>query len=171
MSSLGKTAFVDQLVVRELGSASAPVQTIHRASTDLYENDLSFVESGTGDTRLKIKTDGHLQCQEDVEFFNGPINSATKKFSIGLDSSGENFTIRNEVSNEDVFVINADNSGSVASKQDQLKTAVGQVDISTDVLESFQLTSNSDGPDYATSLLTAKAMEDYLEGLKPYLVS
>ena len=62
MSSLGKVAHTDQLIARELGSASRPIETIHRASTDRYQDDLSFVDADTGRTRLKITTDGHLPC-------------------------------------------------------------------------------------------------------------
>ena len=97
MSSLGKLCFVDQLVVSELGSTTTPVQTIHRASTDRYQNDLNWVDTDTEHTRLRLKEDGHLQICEDIEFFAGPsITNSTKRYSIGLSPDGTLFQIKNE---------------------------------------------------------------------------
>ena len=56
-SSLGKQAICDQLLVKEIGSLTTPVETIHRASTDIYQNDLNWVDADTGHTRLRLKED------------------------------------------------------------------------------------------------------------------
>ena len=61
----------EQLEVPELGSIANPVNTIHRASTDIFQNDLKFVESNSGEARLIIRTDGHLAVSRDVEFYDG----------------------------------------------------------------------------------------------------
>ena len=168
-TSLGQTATTDTLYVNTLGSSSKPVHTIHRASEDHYQNDLKFIEQGTNETRLSIATDGHLKIQQDLELYDGPINTGTKRFSIGLDSSGNNFVIRDEVANEDVFVINADGTGSQSEKQDTLVTS-GGLNVNSTVLDSFALTTDGDGTNYATRLLTAKAVEDWFETVQPNLV-
>jgi hypothetical protein len=84
MTSLGDTAHARRILAEELGSFSNPIQTIHRASTDRYQNDLSFVDSNTGHTRAKITTDGHFQIVEDIEFFSGPSleNSIKNTLSV-----------------------------------------------------------------------------------------
>ena len=38
------------LEVEEIGSVAHPVHTIHRASTDLFQNDLKFVEEKSRET-------------------------------------------------------------------------------------------------------------------------
>ena len=113
-TSLGTEAHCDTLVVRELGSSSNPVETIHRASTDRYQNDLNWVDADTGHTRLRLKEDGHLQCVEDIEFFSGPsINTGIKKYSIGLNSDNSKFQIVNETTNQVIF--DDDNAGGVST--------------------------------------------------------
>ena len=107
--NLGKRVYAENLITPVIGSSTNPVQTIYRASTDVYENDLKFVESSSGDTRLKIKTDGHLAVSEDIEFHSGADVEAinTKLFSIGLDDSGDqNFVIRDDQANQDRMTIN-----------------------------------------------------------------
>ena len=108
-TSLGKEAHCDKLVVRELGSRSRPVETIHRASTDQYQNDLNWVDADTGHTRLRLKEDGHLQCVEDLEFFAGPsISTGTKKYSVGL--NGSTFVIRDEENGADLLTLDSNDS-------------------------------------------------------------
>lgn len=95
MSSLGKQIFTDQLIVKQLGIKTTPVQIIHRASTDIYQNDLNWIDADTNHTRLCLKEDGHLQCVANVKFYSGPdILTSTKRFSVGLDAMGINFVIR-----------------------------------------------------------------------------
>ena len=98
MTSIGDIAHCRQLVAEELGSSSNPVQTIHRASKDVYQNDLNFIDANTGHTRLRIKGDGHLQICEDLELFSGPsVTTSEKKYSVGLNATGSAFVIRDEV--------------------------------------------------------------------------
>ena len=104
MTSLGNTAICKRLMAEELGSSSQPVQTIHRASTDIYQNDLNWVDHDTNHTRLRLKEDGHLQIVEDIEFFQGPsVTDSTKKYSVGL--SGDAFVIRDEVNAVDLLTL------------------------------------------------------------------
>lgn len=175
--SLGEDARCDTLVVRELGSASNPVATIHRASTDRYQNDLNWVDADTGHTRLRLKEDGHLQCVEDLEFFQGPsISSSMKRYSVGLNADGDKFVIRDEVAGTELLAL--DSSGLVQSQvvglvdalnSKQAALTVGGQPVSTTVLNTFQLASQGDG-NPVNSLVTAKAIEDWFEGLQSSLV-
>ena len=180
MSSLGKRAICDELIVKTLGSSSIPVETIFRASEDRYANDLKFKETTTGETRLIIRTDGHLAVSQDVEFYDGTnIASSTKRYSIGLNSQGDSFVIRDEVAGIDRITI--DSAGNIsglqtshifgldallASKQSSL-TVNGQP-VNTAVLDTFSIASDGDG-NPANSLLTAKAIEDWFEVLETRL--
>ena len=182
MSSLGKQSFTDQLIVKELGSSTTPVETIHRASTDIYQNDLNWIDADTNHTRLRLKEDGHLQCVEDVELFSGPdIATGTKRFSVGLDAWGD-FVIRDEVAGVDRISIDSegnitgigqsDINGLVAAlegKQAALTTASGQP-VSTVVLNTFALAAGGDGVGYSNSLLTAGAIENWFEALQTSLI-
>ena len=176
-TSLGKEAHCDKLVVRELGSRSRPVETIHRASTDQYQNDLNWVDADTGHTRLRLKEDGHLQCVEDLEFFAGPsISTGTKKYSVGL--NGSTFVIRDEENGADLLTL--DSNDSIAGLTAQLSAlqtkqpalVVNGTPINTEVLNTFALTSGGDGVNYATSLVTAGALENFIENvLQPSLLT
>ena len=55
MVSIGDTAHCRLLVVEELGTATKPVATIHRAGTDIYQNDLNWVDADTNHTRLRLR--------------------------------------------------------------------------------------------------------------------
>ena len=67
MVSIGGIAHCRVLVADELGTSTRPISTIHRASTDIYQNDLNWVDSDTMHVRLRLKEDGHLQVVEDIE--------------------------------------------------------------------------------------------------------
>ena len=182
-SSLGKQAICDQLLVSVLGSNTTPVQTIHRASTDVFQNDLNFVENDSGETRLIIRTDGHLAVSQDVEFYDGTnLATGTKRYSVGLNEARDKFVIRDEVAGVDRLSI--DPSGNItgihqtdvdglvsalAGKQAVLTTASGQ-DISTTVLDTFALAADGDGVGYSNSLLTAGAIENWFEQLQNSLI-
>ena len=105
-------------MVEELGSSSQPVQTIHRASTDIYQNDLNWVDADTSHTRLRLKEDGHLQIVEDLEFFEGPsVTNSTKKYSIGL--NGDAFVVRDEVNAVDLLTLqHGTSTGETAQTQE-----------------------------------------------------
>jgi hypothetical protein len=155
---------------------------IHRASTDRYANDLKFVESKSNETRLVIRKDGHLAVSQDVEFYSGTdITNSVKLFSVGLDSTGLKFVIRDEVAGVDRISIDAD--GNIAGidqsditglvsiltdKQHTLTTESGQ-HISATVLDTFNIASDGDG-NAVNSLLTAKAIEDWFEQLQGNLL-
>jgi len=183
MTSLGDTAHCNRLLTKELGSVSNPIHTIHRASTDIYQDDLSFVDSQTGHVRLRIKRDGHLQIVEDMELFVGPsIEGGIKKYSVGLNSEGSAFVIRDEVSGTDLFRV--DESGptltlSIASvsglqaalNSKQPKLQVNGQEVASAVLDNFMLALDSDGVGYESSLVTAKALRDWFEvSLQPSLI-
>ena len=172
-SSLGKQAICDQLLVKELGSNTTPVQTIHRASTDIFQNDLNFVENVSGETRLIIRTDGHLAVSQDVEFYDGTnLATGTKRFSVGLDASGD-FVIRDEVAGIDRISIDSEGKitglENASGVQGALNTTSG-LSISTTVLDTFALASGGDGVGYSNSLLTAGAIENWFEALQTSLI-
>ena len=181
MSSLGKQSFTDQLIVKELGSSTTPVETIHRASTDIYQNDLNWIDADTNHTRLRLKEDGHLQCVEDVELFTGPdIATGTKRFSVGLDASSD-FVIRDEVADVDRISIDSegnitgiaqsDINGLVAALEGkQAALTVDGQPVSTVVLNTFALAAGGDGAGYSNSLLTAGAIENWFEALQTSLI-
>jgi len=109
-SSLGQVAHVDQLIVRELGSKSSPVETIHTASTFEFQNDLSFKDQG--ETKFVIQKNGHLAVSQDVHLYDSTdIATGTLRYSLGLSADGTKFEIKNEVTNTVVF--EADDTGSV----------------------------------------------------------
>ena len=179
-SSLGQVAHVDQLIVRELGSKSSPVETIHTASTFEFQNDLSFKDQG--ETKFVIQKNGHLAVSQDVHLYGDStdIATGTLRYSLGLSADGTKFEIKNEVTNTVVF--EADDTGSVqmatvtglveALNAKQAKLQVNGADISPTILNTFSLTSGGDGTDYATSLVTAKALEDFIEQvLQPSLLT
>ena len=182
-SSLGKQAICDQLLVSVLGSNTTPVQTIHRASTDIFQNDLNFVENDSGETRLIIRTDGHLAVSQDVEFYDGTnLATGTKRYSVGLNEAGDKFVIRDEVAGVDRISIDSEGHitgihqtdvdglvAALAGKQAALTTASGQ-DISTTVLDTFALAAGGDGVGYSNSLLTAGAIENWFEQLQNSLI-
>ena len=67
------------LEVEEIGSVAHPVHIIHRASTDLFQNDLKFVEEKSRETRAAIRTSGHLAISQDLELYDGTnLETATK---------------------------------------------------------------------------------------------
>ena len=177
MTSLGNVASCKKLMAEELGSLSNPIKTIHRASTDIYQNDLNWVDADTGHTRLRLKEDGHLQIVEDLEFFSGPsITTGTKKYSIGLNGSA--FVIRDEVSQVDLLTLDETDSivgltaqlAALQAKQNAL--LVNGTPINNEVLNTFALTSGGDGVNYATSLVTAGALENFIENvLQPSLLT
>ena len=112
MTSVGNVRITKTLIAESLGSASQPVKTIHRASTDIYQNDLNWIDADTSHTRLRLKEDGHLQIVEDIEFFSGPsITNSTKKYSIGLNQEGDSFVVHDEVENVDLLKLNSFSSG------------------------------------------------------------
>ena len=81
----------------QLGSAERPVETIHRASTDVFQNDLKFQESTSGEIRAAIRTTGHLAIAQDLELHNSTnVDASDKAWTVGCDSSG-NFVIRDEI--------------------------------------------------------------------------
>ena len=85
------------LEVDTLGSVLHPVHTIHRASTDVFQNDLRFIEESSRETRAAIRTDGHLAICQDLDLFDGTnLETATKKWSVGVNPRGD-FVIRDEV--------------------------------------------------------------------------
>ena len=181
MTSLGSFASSTVIVCEQLGSRGKPVRDFFRASTDYYENDLNWVDTETGETRLRLKEDGHLQISQDVEFYDGQdINTSTKRFSIGLDSGG-NFVIRDEIQGVDRLKIDAsgnilgirqqdvpDLKSDLTSRQEVLK--VNGVPINTAVLNTFHIASGGEDGNPANSLLTAKAIEDWFEELQNSLV-
>ena len=61
----------DVVKATQLGTAEDPVETIHRASTDVFQNDLKFQEASSGEVRAAIRTSGHFAVGEDVEFHSG----------------------------------------------------------------------------------------------------
>ena len=82
---------VDASIVKatQLGTADKPVQTIHRASTDIYRNDLKFQESTSGEVRAAIRTSGHLAVGEDVEFHSGTdVETTDVAWSCGTNATG-----------------------------------------------------------------------------------
>jgi uncharacterized protein YaiE (UPF0345 family) len=123
--------------------------------------------------RLKLKEDGHLQIEKQVEFFSSPdVASGTKQFSIGLNDDGDKFVIRDEVNGVDVLTVNQNgpvdmplssisNLESSLNAKQALLTVNGQA-INAEVLDTFQIAANGDG-NAANSLLTAKAIEDWFE--------
>ena len=169
----------EQLEVPELGSLQNPVQTIHRASTDIFQNDLKFVESNSGEARLIIRTDGHLAVSQDVEFYSGTdIETGIKKFSMGLNPAGDKFVIKDEINGNDILTLDSNGldqssiaglANTLSDKQASLTLPNGTA-ISTTVLDTFQLVSDADGPSYATSLLTAGAIENWFETLQSSLL-
>jgi len=176
-SSLGQVAHVDQLIVRELGSKSSPVETIHTASTFEFQNDLSFKDQG--ETKFVIQKNGHLAVSQDVHLYDSTdIATGTLRYSLGLSADGTKFEIKNEVTNTVVF--EADDTGSV-----QMATVTGLVDalnakqplltangqpVSTSVLTNFTLTPSGDGTDYGISLVTALALETFLESFQQSII-
>lgn len=180
MVSIGRSAYCEELFCTTIGSVSYPVHTIHRASTDIYHNDLSWVDADTGEVRLKLKEDGHLQIEKQIEFFSTPdVASGTKQFSIGLNDNGDTVVIRDEVNGVDVLTVDQNGPvniplSSISNLQSSLNakqamlTVNGQA-INTEVLGSFQIAANGDGPNAANSLLTAKAVEDWFEILETRL--
>eukprot|EP00965_Chrysotila_dentata_P074509 2460996-Pleurochrysis_carterae.AAC.1 len=62
-----KTLTCETLYAKTLGSEDQPIQTIHRASTDVYQNDLTYRERLTNDARMRLTLDGHLQIVQDLE--------------------------------------------------------------------------------------------------------
>ena len=173
-SSLGKQAICDQLLVKEIGSLTTPVETIHRASTDIYQNDLKFVENASGETRLIIRTDGHLAVSQDVEFYGGTnINTGTKRYSVGLNEAGDKFVIRDEAAGVDRLSIDSEGKitglENASGVQVALNTTSG-LSISTTVLDTFALAAGGDGVGYSNSLLTAGAIENWFEQLQNSLI-
>ena len=175
-SSIGKVAHCEQLICNELGSESQPVDTIHRASTDRYQNDLNWVDADTGHTRLRLKEDGHLQCVEDLEFFAGPsITSSEKRYSVGLNTTGS-FVIRDEVNSVDLLTL--DSNGlttdsivglTAALNGKQAALSVNGQPVQPSILNTFTIASDGDG-NPANSLVTAKAIEDWFEQLQNSLL-
>ena len=169
----------EQLEVPELGSLQNPVNTIHRASTDIFQNDLKFVESNSGEARLIIRTDGHLAVSQDVEFYSGTdIETGMKKYSIGLNTAGDKFVIKDEIHGNDILTLDSNGldpagtaglSSALDAKQASLTLPNGSA-ISTTVLDTFQLVSDGNGPSYNTSLLTAGAIENWFETLQDSLL-
>ena len=180
MVSIGDIAHCRVLVADELGTSTKPISTIHRASTDIYQNDLNWVDADTMHVRLRLKEDGHLQVVEDIEFFEGPsITSNLKRFSVGLNAAKTAFVVRDEVNGIDVLTVNESGpvdipissitalQSTLDSKQAAL-TVNGQP-VSTTVLNTFSIASGGDG-NPANSLLTAKAIEDWFEQLQNSLL-
>jgi hypothetical protein len=180
MVSIGDIAHCRVLVADELGTSTKPISTIHRASTDIYQNDLNWVDADTMHVRLRLKEDGHLQVVEDIEFFEGPsITSNLKRFSVGLNAAKTAFVVRDEVNGIDVLTVNESGpvdipissitalQSTLDSKQAAL-TVNGQP-VSTAVLNTFSIASGGDG-NPANSLLTAKAIEDWFEQLQNSLL-
>lgn len=184
MVSIGDTATCNVLIANTLGSKTKPVQNIHRASTDYYQNDLSWKDADTDETRLRLKEDGHLQIVEDIELYTGPdIETGTKRYSVGLNSNND-FVIRDEIAQIDRLKIDSQGTisglgtGNVSSldailqgledNKQQLLTVNG-VPISTSVLDTFVIASDGDG-NASNSLLTAKAIEDWFEQLQNSLL-
>jgi hypothetical protein len=115
MSSLGETAFCEKLIATELGSESHPVQTIHRASTDRYQNDLNWVEAASGETRLRLQTNGHLAIAQDIHFYSTTnVATGALKYSLGLSSDGTKFQIVNETTGAVVLEASDASASSVA---------------------------------------------------------
>jgi hypothetical protein len=149
----------------------------------VYQDDLSFVDSQTGHVRLRIKRDGHLQIVDDLELFAGPtIEGGVKKYSVGLDSTGSAFVIRDEVNGTDLFRV--DEYGPTLSlslssifgletvlDSKHPKLTVNGQQVASAVLDNFMLALDSDGVGYEHSLVTAKALRDWFElNLQPSLV-
>ena len=89
----------------QLGSVERPVETIHRASTDVYQNDLKFKEGSSGEVRAAIRTTGHLAIAQDLELHNSTnVDASDKAWTVGCDASG-NFVIRDEIAATDALKI------------------------------------------------------------------
>ena len=87
----------DVVKATQLGTAEDPVETIHRASTDVFQNDLKFQESTSGEIRAAIRTTGHLAIAQDLELHNSTnVDASAKAWTVGCDASG-NFVIRDEL--------------------------------------------------------------------------
>ena len=98
---------VDASIVKasQLGTADRPVETIHRASTDIYQNDLKFQEATSGEVRCAIRTTGHLAIAQDLELHNSTnVDASAKAWTVGCDASG-NFVIRDEIAATDSLTI------------------------------------------------------------------
>ena len=185
MVSIGDTATCNVLIANTLGSKTKPVQNIHRASTDYYQNDLSWKDADTDETRLRLKEDGHLQIVQDLELYTGPdIETGTKRYSVGLNSDND-FVIRDEIAQIDRLKIDSQGTisglgtgnvsnlddilqGLADNKQNLLSTESG-VPINTSVLDTFVIASDGDG-NTNNSLLTARAVENWFEQLQNSLL-
>ena len=87
----------DIVKATQLGTAERPVETIHRASTDVFQNDLKFKEGSSGEVRCAIRTSGHLAIAQDLELHNSTnVDSSAKAWTVGCNSSGD-FVIRDEI--------------------------------------------------------------------------
>lgn len=98
---------VDASIVKanQLGTAEKPVITIHRASTDVFQNDLKFKEGSSGEVRCAIRTSGHLAIAQDLELHNSTdVDASAKAWTVGCNSSGD-FVIRDELAATDSLTI------------------------------------------------------------------
>jgi hypothetical protein len=181
MTSIGKIAHCKKLMCEELGSESQPINTIHMASTFQLQNHLAFKEGD--DTRLLIQKDGHLAISQNLHLYDSTnINTGNLRYSLGLSPDGTKFQIKNEVTN--TVVLEADDSGSESIQMSsiqglvdalnakQAKLTVNGGDVSTTVLNTFALTSGGDGVSYSNSLVTAGAIENFIENvLQPSMLT
>ena len=88
-----------------MGTPQNPVKTIHRDgdSSDIFQNELRFIEAETRQTKCIIKKSGHFAISESVEFYHGAdLETATLRWSIGITPNG-NLQIRDCYFNLPVF--------------------------------------------------------------------
>ena len=130
------TLQLNSLEVDTLGSVLHPVHTIHRASTDVFQNDLRFIEEKSRETRAAIRTDGHLAICQDLDLFDGTnLETATKRWSVGVSARGD-FVVRDEVTGRAALTLFQE-GGMDLDSETQLDTGI--VFVTTQAFESYRV--------------------------------
>lgn len=79
---------------------------MHLKSDIRYAGEHNGVDDSSGETRMRLKTDGNLQlvCSVESDHATESIRTTEKRFSVGLDDSGTD-VIRDEINEADALIV------------------------------------------------------------------
>ena len=157
MSSLGDQCHTKKLFVELLGEDDHPVE-MHVSKLN-YKTSMQLTETNSG-TQLATLTSNAIRLNGRLEFSQSYAAEVVGNDLVIQDSGG---VVLFTITPSGLAINQSDVTGLVSAlngKQSAL--TVNGTPINNEVFNTFALTSGGDGVNYATSLVTAGALENFI---------
>jgi hypothetical protein len=105
-NSLGNCAKTNILIADQLGTPSEPITSIYETGNIYLKDNISYIDTNTGNKRLEIDADGTIKETGKTVLYNmGNITTGTPLFYTGLNNN-QDYVIHNNTTNQDSITIN-----------------------------------------------------------------